>query len=489
MLTRRAAASPLFEQAGGFGGLGALQARHAGPSAASSYFNPALLVDAPTGVSAGVLVIHTNIGVHVAARPPGADVPDGLADGAHADRRRLESYPIATDFLQNGRPASGTRPTPFAARPRQHGGSGDQTNTYEAVGLVFQLIEKRLAFGFYGLIPNVNFTSFNAFYVDEREQYFTNSLHPELYGDRLKALSIAFAGGARLHKTLSLGIGATVGISANARAPVYVADAGKLQDIQLNIDADAKIGLVPHAGLQWTPMPRLHVTATVHAPQRFEIDAKFKFLLASSVDQGSGLGYMYDYMPWRAGLGITYDLIAHGDLSWSATGSLLYERWSKYIDRQADRPKGAYEWGDTLSGAVGTRMQKNRFGFALDGQYKPTPVPRQTGRTNYVDNNTLGLTAVVDYGFDGFDRHWKLGLQLQCFRLIPRSQRKLPTPTNPQGVNNTPQLVWDEVADDARVFNVPVPGRDGLQTNNPGWPGFSSEGWVSSAGLYLSVSL
>ena len=31
-----------------------------------------------------------------------------------------------------------------------------------------------------------------------------------------------------------------------------------------------------------------------------------------------------------------------------------------------------------------------------------------------------------------------------------------------------------------------APGAGGLQTNNPGWPGFSSEGWLFGGGVRLS---
>ncbi|MET0283763.1 MAG: hypothetical protein ABW352_04815, partial [Polyangiales bacterium] len=170
-------ATPLFEMVGGFGGQGGLQARHAGPSAASAYFNPALLVDAPTGLSAGVLVINTEIGISVDPRPPGSDLPDNLSQSFRANGTRLPSYGIATDLLQNGRPADGQNPeTP--ARPRQRGGSGHGTNTYEAVGLVVSLFEKRLALGMYAMLPNVNFTQFSTHFSNEKEQYFSNSLHP-----------------------------------------------------------------------------------------------------------------------------------------------------------------------------------------------------------------------------------------------------------------------------------------------------------------------
>jgi len=67
--------------------------------------------------------------------------------------------------------------------------------------------------------------------------------------------------------------------------------------------------------------------------------------------------------------------------------------------------------------------------------------------------------------------------------------RKATTPTYADGQNRTPALVKDEVPDDGENGGTPIPGRQGLQTNNPGWPGFSSGGWMASAGIYLSVSL
>jgi long-chain fatty acid transport protein len=474
---------------GGFGGQGALQARHAGPSAASAYFNPALLVDAPAGLTAGALILNTEVGISVDPRTPEAAVPDGLANGVyHADGSRLSAFPIATDLLQNGKPAEGRTPA-LPARPRQRAGSGHQTNTYEAVGLVLKLFEDRLALGMYAMLPNVNFTQFNTFFANEKEQAFSNSLHPELYGDRLKAVSLAVSGGVRLTDTFSVGMGITMGLRAIAKAAAFVDDAGNLTDLDLNIDAVAKVELIPQFGLSWRPIKRLHLTGTLHAPQKLDIKAGFKFLIATGNEQGSGLGFTYDFMPWQAGLGAGVDLIQEKDLVVTATASMLYGRWSQYINRQSYRPEGAYEWNDTISAAGGLRMEKGSFGVALDGQYKPTPVPLQTGRYNYVDNDRVGLALAIHYGFEFMKQNMKLGLMLQGHRLIERHQTKLPVPTSADGVNRTPQLVTDEVPDDATSGGQPLAGREGLQTNNPGWPGFSSVGWVSSAGLYLSVFL
>jgi len=481
-------ASPLFELLGGSGGQGGLQARHAGPSAASAYFNPSLLTDAAAGLTFGVVLLNTEIGIQVDPRSPEAKVPEGLVNAGHADGTRFTTYPIATDLLQNGRPETALTPG-LRSRPRQHAGTGHATHTYESIGLVIKLFKQRLALGFHGLIPNNGFTAFSSIYADEREQYFTNSLHAELYGDRTKAMSLAFAAGVRITDSLTIGAGATIGLLALADAPVYVADAGRLQDIQLNTDVDAKISLIPHGGISWRPHESWHLTGTVHAPQKIEIEASFQFLLATGIEQGSSLRFTYDYQPWQVGGGLGYDVYQQRDLSVTATASLLYARWSRYIDRQAMRPAGTYAWQDTFAGAGGVRMQKAGLAVALDGQYKPTPVPQQTGRTNYVDNDRVGVALAIEQAFTLWETSFKVGVQVTSHRLLERHQTKIRPPTRPDGTSGSPELVLDEVPDDSVISDMPVAGREGLQTNNPGWPGFSSGGWVTAAGLTLSVAL
>jgi hypothetical protein len=83
----------------------------------------------------------------------------------------------------------------------------------------------------------------------------------------------------------------------------------------------------------------------------------------------------------------------------------------------------------------------------------------------------------------------KLGAQLSGFWMLNRVARKLATPTFTDGINRTPTLVKDELPDDAQIGLGPVDGAAGLQTNNPGWPGFSSKGWLAGAGLYVVVTL
>lgn len=481
---RPAHASPLLELSGSFGGMGGLQPRHTGASAASTYFNPALLTSARTGFTVGFLVLNTDIGIHIRKRSDENFVPSGISDTFSPNGDPIPLKPLGTDQLQNGDPAKFLK-----ARPQQHQGTGEQTLTYGAVGLVLNLFKERLGIGIYGLIPVANFLTFKSYYVDEREQYMSNSLHPEMYGDRLTALSFAFAAGVRLTDSLALGLGATLGLVANANAPVFVASASQLTNLSADIEAKAKVSLTPHVGLAWNPGKRWHVTGTLHAPQKLDVKAGFTFVLAGGTSQSSSLAFTYFYQPWQASAGLGYDIIDHGENDkWTVSGMMQYQRWSTYIDRQSVRPSKAFEWMDTLTGTIGVRNKRGPLSLGLDGQYKPSPVPDQKGRTSYVDNNRLGSALSLEYAFEFLEVDMSVGLQLQVYRLLKRSVKKLKPPTA-DGTNRAPQLVWDEVPDNSLRGAEPVEGREGLQTNNPGWPGYKSMGWLSSGGLYLTVHL
>src|SRR6185503_16853521 len=73
-------------------------------------------------------------------------------------------------------------------------------------------------------IPLGEFTTARGFYNDEREQFFTNSLHPELYSDRLTATSLAFGAGVGILENLSVGLSFTLNLTNTAQSKTYVRD-------------------------------------------------------------------------------------------------------------------------------------------------------------------------------------------------------------------------------------------------------------------------
>jgi long-chain fatty acid transport protein len=470
-----AKASPLFDLTGGIDGPGVLQPGTIGGGASAAYFNPALLGKASPGLTIGVMTVGEQIGISLAGRPGTSfSSPAGVSNAAHADGSALSSIPLPTAQLQ-------------ATHPRQGAGTGHETFFYEAAGFVAKMFDDRLALGFYGIVPDGNFTNLTAFYDDEREQYFTNSLHPELYADRLTAISVAAGLGYKVSDMLSVGLGASLALRAGVGAPTYVSNAGDLQHLLIDTNANVNVALAPNLGVSFEPSARWHFTGTVHAPEKMQLDVGFTFLLANGVQQGSTFPLVYDYMPWQIGAGAAYDIIQEPGETLTVAGTAVYGKWSDYLDRHGDAPIAQYGWYDTLTPTVGVRYTRGETTWAIDAQYKPTPVPPQTGRTNYVDNDRLGFGGGVNYAFTMGHTSLRVGAQAQAYWLLPRYQWKLPTPPEPDGQNHYPALVIDELPDDSEINGEPIAGASGLQTNNPGWPGFGSEGVVVAGGLFLTV--
>ena len=488
----RAEASPLFDLTGDTHGTGGLQARVVPSGSAAAYFNPALLADSPASLQVGFMLLSQQIAIALDGRPSSRyDVPRGVVNATRGQAAGFVAFnkPFPTQDLEKGRESDGLMPA-FKARPRQKAGTGHDTITYLGFGLVVKFLDDVLALGIHALLPIGDFTRIVAFYNDEREQYFSNSLHPEMYGDRMIAPSLAFGAGLKITKGLSLGIGATLNLKADAVAPAFVSDTGNLSKVLIDMNTSVNVSLAPHFGISYTLLDeRLRLSATAHAPRQMGFATGFGFGLPSGVEQASGVPFVLNYTPWQLGVGAAFDLIHAPDHVLTAVGSVLYATWSTYIDRHGDTPSPVYAWGDTLSPSLGLRYRISAVSLLADGSYVPTPVPQQTGRTNYVDNHRISGSLGGEVEFKLFGIGARAGLQAQVHHLLPRRQTKLPTPTDPDGEVVAPERVLDEVPDDALSGRMPLEGARGLQTNNPGFPGFESDGWVVVAGLYLRLSI
>ena len=136
-------------------------------------------------------------------------------------------------------------------------------------------------------------------------------------------------------------------------------------------------------------------------------------------------------------------------------------------------------WNDVTSGALGVRHTYGPARGFIDMLYVPSPVPQQIGRSNYVDNDRVGMALGGDVELRFAQVRIRPGLQLFASRLIRRHVQK-----------DDSRMV-DEVPDGSVLGSThdPVPGSHGLQTNNPGWPGFASEGWLYGGGVTIGVPL
>ena len=259
----------------------------------------------------------------------------------------------------------------------------------------------------------------------------------------------------------------------------YVRDPANYDQLQLDTNVGVKAHLAPHFGMTWRPVDPVRVAMTMHTEQKFEIDAGLTAALPSGTESGTTRSQVHDFVPWQFGLGGTLDVLRTTPNKLSVAGTLTYALWSRYLDRHGDSP-GEYGtnflWKDTLTPTVGVRHSVGNFRDYLDVTYVPSPVPEQIGRSNYVDNDRVGVVIGGDYTVPVGGVHLRPGVMLQGQRLIRRYQHK------------NDELIQDEVPDDAvDASGKPLAGAKGLQTNNPGWPGFASEGWVYGGAVTIAV--
>lgn len=489
LIASAASASPPFELSGSTLGNGGMSARASGADAASSYFNAARLPRAANGLQLGWFVLNDGIDITLYARSGANDVPT-LALNEFEGR----FPPLPTEWIERGcDPMAGGRcVSKLAARPRQSAGSSGNVTAYQVFGLVQRIVDRWLTLGVYGMVPFDSFMQGRSFFADEREQYFSNSLHPERYSDRLTAMALAFGAGSQIFEWLSIGVGVTLSLTNSADAGTYVGNSAMIPEtLLLNTQIKVSTGVAPNFGAVLTPVDGLDISLTVHTPQKLEIATGFATFLPNGDLQRADRTAVLAWEPWMISLGAQYDFVRTAAHRLGVVVTATDEVWSQYRDRQNARPLQGYQWSNVLHLTGGLRYSyAQRFTSFIDGVYAPSPVPLQTGRTNYVDNDRYAIAAGATYQFAVPDTQLqvRLGLQGQVHILPERGQKKLDPTSSEFAGRSYSQLVQDEWIDGATNSRGDVYDESiGLQTNNPGWPGFSSKGLILGAGISASL--
>ncbi|MBC7051970.1 hypothetical protein G6O46_23445, partial [Salmonella enterica subsp. enterica serovar Enteritidis] len=111
------------------------------------------------------------------------------------------------------------------------------------------------------MLPLSSFTTARGFYADEREALFSNSLHPELHGDRLTAISIAVGGAFKILPELSIGVGISIALANSASSSSYVRDSTNSDTLLLDNTVSSQVDVSPMIGARWMPVRRLRIGA------------------------------------------------------------------------------------------------------------------------------------------------------------------------------------------------------------------------------------
>ena len=447
----------------GASSLNGFNARVIAQGAEAAYFNPGLLTRVNPTFQLGFFVAGEELEIGLMERPPGSDVSSAI----------YNAWTVAEDGTTSPLKQRPLPTTELAPRQMRINGGG-AVRGYATLGLVKPLIDDRLVLGFHLSLPMDALQRTEAHYSDEREQFFTNRLHFELMGDRLSSMSLAVALGSAFTDWFSLGVGFTMGLSSSATSPVYVPDALDQTEILMSTEVTVGMRFAPHFGLWLRPMNKLQLTATLHLESLSETEGQnaIKFWNYDYAANGNSVAqafrFVSDYEPVMLSVGAAWDLADSEDFGLVLMSHTLWSGWSQYLDRHGEVPEPG--WKDTFSGALGAKFRFVDLFASLDLALIPSPVPEQTGRSNYVDNDRLAFSVAFSRVFQVLGTSVHATLHLQGHRVFPREAVKAADGANPV-VDEFPDNTVDVFADGAAI-----PEAAGLQTNNPGYPGFHSEG-------------
>ncbi|HOW52850.1 MAG TPA: hypothetical protein PLV42_12500 [bacterium] len=484
-------ASSLLELVGAPDSTNPFNARTIPIGGEAAYFNPSLLVDQQDSAKAGFFMMVESLFIDHFKKDPRYNVTE-------------EIYQAASNEINNVGNDVPYRDQRFTPLPTKGLLSDRGTNDYDDIKMVIALgatktiIEEWLTLGLYMLLPATSVQTQTPYYNDEREQYFSNSLHFELLEDRSQQFNIAFGLGGKVNQYLHLGAGLSFTSYTLTETDVYVPDSSNPAFQILNTSIKVTGSLSPHFSFAAYPIEDLIITETVHLQSdngQIELQnktqvwgwdygddpndpkKKVSHYLASS---GS---MTYGYEPLRVGWGISYAFNLGHDYKLAPVIGGMWSHWATYENRHGEKPQD--RWSDTVTASAGLHLKHEERQVGFDFQFVQTPVPDQTGRETYIDNHRLIWAGGWTEYFEFEKVTIAGGVQAQLQWLLYRTTMKDLTRTESDGG------VVDEFPDDAINYSdpeqKPFASAQGLQTNNPGFPGFRSGGFLIGTGLFMKI--
>ncbi|MDA3863503.1 MAG: hypothetical protein PF689_06495 [Deltaproteobacteria bacterium] len=463
-----ASATTILETFGDHNSINPLGNKIFSSGAGAVYSNPSLLLNQKKSFTIGIVNYYNGLNISYLPKGSQYNVPESIFDSIPINNQNPVYRPLPTSLLRNKRGSN----------------KNEVYSQYLSLGTVIPFAKGNVVFGFQAVLPLKAFQVQSPFYVDEREQYFSNSLHYELFEDRMQASVISFALAGKMNSWLHVGAGLTMSQTAMTTTELYMPDASEQEVSYLNSNIEITTSFIPHFAAALILSKQALLTATVHlsGESRTEgvSDIQFYNYQNQEGDEKTLQKFtmVYGWQPLRAALAGSYKFGSKGS-SLTLGGTLMYYKWSDYVDRHGEKPVNP--WQDTFSAVLSVQCEMGETNLGFDAQFVPTPVPVQEGRSNYVDNNRLAFSLGVSHPFTWHGLEMAAGISAQFHYMLSRSHAKNPDDPNP---------VIDEFVDSKNIFSDEyMPESGGFQTNNPGYPGFSSEGWMTLFSLWLKIAL
>lgn len=325
-------------------------------------------------------------------------------------------------------------------------------------------------------MPTNELMKLNTHYADEREAQSSNQLTFELTRDRIHRPDIQLAASYRVVPWLSFGIGGSFIPGAIVGTDVYLSDPSDQENIDLNASVSTETRWGVSAGAVLNFDETLLVGLSFKSETAFEIEGQNRIKI-NEVDEDGDTRQTINWVP------LFSPAQARFGASWTTKKTTLaldwtYTFWSSFRDTQNQE----VDFRDTVSGHAGIEYAYSpetniRGGFG----FEPTPVPDQIDRTNYVDNHRAIFRVGSSHNLKIVEKPITFGWSAQAHLMLARETLKRQQETYAQCADGVKTLC-DEAPDTRtdRETGETVVGSPGLQTSNPGFPGWSSGGWFAA---------
>lgn len=453
------------------------------------FSNPALLSRQKAHSGIDLMYYHSKLNVDLMERPAGADIPITMFDTSKSPAGKNLFRALPTVELVHERADNNI----------------DKGQVY--LGLGFNFSADKILKALDGLnvggvvqLPLAKQVEMKTFYFDEREQYFTNTVHFARFGEWSPIVTgiLGFSYSPPWVDWLSVGVGVVASVSAIAKLELYIPDPQVQSYMLTNTNMEGALKFRPVVGVQFEPTEYLGIGLTWRHESYMEVDGTgnlylYNYHLTPPEAEEYSSEYInipkraktkfkmaMDYEPMEVSLGLGFK-----KAGFTGQAAVTYNRWSQFRDIHNASPQQAavyepnnaggtlvngsdYAWTDTVSASASLayKYYNDWFEAKIGGAFYPTPTPAQKGRTNYADNDLWCISA--GHFFQWGELPFYTTIALQFWQMVGRE------------VHKDPNQIRDEFPDGISTTFDPslVPVAAGLQTNNPGFPGYSIDGWL-----------
>jgi len=219
-----------------------------------------------------------------------------------------------------------------------------------------------------------------------------------IYDGRPDKISAAFALGYRIIPGLELGVG--FAISPTLTLPTLVQyQAGRSpnvnDNVEVRIDSSLDLAVVPFLGLRVQPWDWLGL-AIVYRDAQVSRATGTQTTAAGGILEPDSISFFQMWEPSTVVIGASFTPIK----PLTVTLDVTWRKWSDFHTGFDEVLAPPYAFNDTLSIASGIEAKIAKGVFLRGGLgFEPTPIPTQTGPTNYLGANTIigALGAGLDF--------------------------------------------------------------------------------------------